>query len=68
MSQAEKWVAAAMVASAACGTLWYLYLEFQSKEPASWGWSIVIFIWFMVIRRLLHLRQNHTNHDPEEQD
>lgn len=66
MSQAEKWVAAGMVLSAALGTLWYLYLELQTKDPASWGWSLVAFIWFMVIRRLLHLRRGRPNPDQEE--
>lgn len=55
MSQLEKWVAAVMVGAAVLGTVWYIALELQTKSAGNIGWSLIAVIWFVVLRRLVHL-------------
>ena len=51
----EKIATSVMVGCALLGTLWYLILEWQSKEELSAiGWSVIAVVWFIVYRRLLH--------------
>jgi TRAP-type uncharacterized transport system fused permease subunit len=55
MSSVEKWMTAVMVITAALGTLWYLLIELQTKNMDAVGWSVVAVIWFVVLRRVVHL-------------
>lgn len=55
MSNLEKWVMAAMILTAALGTIWYIALELQTKNMGAVGWSLVAVIWFVVLRRVVHL-------------
>ena len=55
MSSLEKTLAVVMVLTAVLGTIWYLYLELQTNDLNAVGWSIVVMIWFVVLRRLFFL-------------
>lgn len=56
MSRWEKWATAVMLMTAVVGTIWYLYLELQREGDVSLiGWSVIIFVWFVILRRLIHL-------------
>ncbi|MFT5194002.1 MAG: hypothetical protein ACI9EW_001952 [Cellvibrionaceae bacterium] len=45
----------AMVITAAAGSGWYIWVEYQIKgNLESVGWSIVAVVWFVVLRRLWH--------------
>ena len=52
----EKWLTAVMVFSAALGTVWYVILELQTNDVGAIGWSLIGFIWFVIVRRLVYLR------------
>ncbi|MCA9980111.1 MAG: hypothetical protein KDD89_04745 [Anaerolineales bacterium] len=55
MPSLEKTLAVVMVLTAVLGTIWYLYLELQTNDLNAVGWSIVVMIWFVVLRRLFFL-------------
>lgn len=44
-----------MVCTAALGTIWYVYIDWQNKgELSAVGWSLVAVVWFVIYRRLFH--------------
>jgi hypothetical protein len=67
MSKLEKWLTAVMVVTAALGTIWYVILELQTNEIGAIGWSLIVVIWFIIIRRLVYLwpRQRPPETDDE---
>lgn len=67
MSNLEKWLTAVMVATAAAGTIWYMILELQTNDIGAIGWSLVAFIWFVVIRRIVHLRGRNRQQGQDDQ-
>lgn len=67
MSNLEKWLTAVMVVTAAAGTVWYMILELQTNDIGAIGWSLVAFIWFVVIRRIVHLRGRNRQQGQDDQ-
>ena len=69
----EKILTWIMVGAAALGTLWYIYIDWQSKgDISSVGWSIVAVVWFVIYRRLMHQwrtkRKNQARETAEESE
>lgn len=53
--QLTFWLTVTMVATAALGTGWYVWVELQTKgNVEEVGWSIVAVVWFVVLRRVWH--------------
>ena len=56
MHKFERWTAVIMVLAAAAGTVWYIAVDWQVKGSLSAvGWSLIAFVWFVVLRRLFFL-------------
>ena len=55
MSSLEKTFVAVMLTTAVLGTIWYIILELQTQTVSGVGWSLVVVIWFIILRRLFYL-------------
>ncbi len=55
MSSLEKTFVAVMLTTAVLGTIWYIYLELQTQTVGGVGWSLVVVVWFVILRRLFYL-------------
>ncbi|MEM7801282.1 MAG: hypothetical protein AAF633_18965 [Chloroflexota bacterium] len=59
MQRVTYLIAAAMILTAAAGTVWYILIELETKGSVSAvGWSVIAVIWFVIVRRLIHLARN----------
>ena len=58
MNQLETWLTWIMIGTALAGTILYLRVELANSDSlSSVGWSIIIAVWFVVLRRLFHRRR-----------
>jgi len=55
IAKIEKILTWIMVGTAALGTIWYIYIDWQAKgELSAVGWSLVAVVWFVIYRRLMY--------------
>ena len=63
MTETEKIIVGVMLTTAVLGTIWYLYLELKTNanDLSAVGWSIVVMVWFVVLRRVFYLWRRGNN-------